>query len=362
LWQSPEVLQQVLAALPVGVVVTNRAGDIVLANDAAGHVWGGPPIVSGAERRTRSKGVWHDTGKPIAPEEWASARALSDGQVRLNELLDIDAFDGQKKTIENSAVPIRDDRGGIVGAVIVNQDVTQRVRAEEALRESAQLLQHLSRRMLAVQEEERRHLSRELHDEFGQLLATITMQVHAAKALAGKRAQSRLDACVTLLQQAAAEVRNLALELRPLMLDVAGLDATLRWLAEQYQQRMEIPVKVTGHVSAVDGDPAIVVFRVVQEALTNVLRHAGARHVWIELSQSEGGVEVVVRDDGIGFDVAATYTQAGNRNRLGLLGMRERAELVGGRLDVESAPGRGTQIRVTLPAPGAGADAIAPAE
>src|ERR1700678_404585 len=167
--QSPELLRLVLATLPVGVAVLDKSGDIVLINAASKLIWGGM-IAPGQERYARTTASWHCSGRRIAPNEWASVRALREGKTSLNELIDIETYDGRRKTIQNSAAPIRDADGLIVGSVIVNEDVTERVRAESALRESTARLQHFSRRLLAVQEEERRHLSRELHDEFGQML------------------------------------------------------------------------------------------------------------------------------------------------------------------------------------------------
>ncbi|TLY55006.1 MAG: sensor histidine kinase, partial [Gammaproteobacteria bacterium] len=232
---------------------------------------------------------------------------------------------------------------------IVNQDVTERTRAEEALHESANRLQHLSRRLLAVQEEERRHLSRELHDEFGQLLASITLHLHAARRVAGEAAHAALDECMALLHHAGEQVRTLALELRPRMLETAGLDATLRWLAEQHQQRTGITTEVVGELNDVPSERSIACFRVAQEALTNVARHARAQRVWIELDQSDGKLGLTIRDDGVGFDVARAFEQAGSRGNLGLSGMRERVEILGGNLEVDSGAGRGTRIRISLP-------------
>jgi signal transduction histidine kinase len=190
-----------------------------------------------------------------------------------------------------------------------------------------------------------------LHDEFGQLLATITLHLHAARGLAGNAARPQLDECATLLMQAGEQIRSLALELRPTMLDTLGLEAALRWLADQHQQRIGIEVRVVGHLTGAPLPPdlSIACFRVVQEALTNVVRHASARHVWIELSQSDRLLELVVRDDGVGFDVAPTQEQAARRGRLGLLGMSERVHLLGGILEVASEPGRGTRIRAAFP-------------
>src|SRR5580698_2493386 len=210
--ESHELLRLVLATLPVGVSVMDRSGDVVLANAAAKLIWG-DLIVSGQERYARTTAFWHASGRLIAPTEWASVRALREGKTSLNELIDIETYAGQRKTIQNSAATIRDAEGAIVGSVIVNEDVTERVRAESALRESTQRLQHFSRRLLTVQEEERRHLARELHDEFGQLLAGVALHMEAAKGFASEVGRSRIEECVRLIQRAGAQLRSLVLEL-----------------------------------------------------------------------------------------------------------------------------------------------------
>jgi signal transduction histidine kinase len=216
------------------------------------------------------------------------------------------------------------------------------------VRRQAGLIRH---RLLTVQEEERRHLARELHDELGQVLATINCHLHAAKGAAGAAALPRLEACGKLLQHAGEQVRSLALELRPALIDVLGLEATLRWLAERHQQRTGCAVGVAGHLSGgpLPPDLAIACFRVVQEALTNVARHAAARDVSLVLGQTEAALEVAVRDDGVGFDVGPTRQRAARRGSLGLLGMAERVQLLGGGLCVESRPGCGTLVRASFP-------------
>jgi two-component system sensor histidine kinase UhpB len=240
-------------------------------------------------------------------------------------------------------VPLRDANGNILRWYGSSTDIEDRRWAEEASH-------HLSRRLLEVQEAERRHLARELHDEFGQLLATINLHLHAARGVAGAEAKQHLEEATFLLQRAGAQVRSLALELRPTMLESAGVDATLRWLAEQHQSRTGIATEVVGRlVDDVPGDLAICCFRVAQEALTNVVQHAAARHVSIELSRGDDALELIVRDDGVGFDVATKLEQATQRGRLGLLGMKERVQILGGSLKVDSAAGRGTEIRVSLP-------------
>src|SRR5712692_10495508 len=129
---SQRLLQAVLETLPVGVAVVDRAGDVLLSNPVSSRIWGGL-IVAGPERWGRSKGHWHGSGQQIGPGEWASERALTKGETSLDELIDIETYDGRRRTIENAAAPIRDAQGSIVGALVINEDVTERTRAEEEL-------------------------------------------------------------------------------------------------------------------------------------------------------------------------------------------------------------------------------------
>lgn len=133
------LLEKVLDTLPVGVAVLDRAGDVLLHNSASNRIWG-QMIVPGDERWRKSKGFWHASGQEIHPDEWASKRALEDGETSRDELIDIETFDGKRKTIENYAAPIRDADGAITGAVVVNEDVTERIHAEESLQKTKTLL------------------------------------------------------------------------------------------------------------------------------------------------------------------------------------------------------------------------------
>jgi len=347
--ENRQLLEFVLQTLPVGVAVMDTAGDIILANAASQRIWEGS-IVQRKERLARSKGYWHDSGRQLTTEEWASVIAVAQGTAVLEQLIDIEAYDASRKTIKNSAAPIRNAQGAIVGAVVVNEDVTDRVHAEKASRESADRLQHLSRRLLAVQESERRHLSRELHDEFGQLLSAISLHLQVAKSVAGEAAWPSLQECAALVERAGQGVRSMALDLRPAMLETAaGLDGTLRWLAEQQGRQSGIAILVSGHLDDVPSEVGVTCFRVVQEALTNVIRHAQAREVHIELEQTADAVKVVIEDDGIGFDVATTRVQAATLGHLGLVGMQERVDILGGELHIESRPQSGTRLAISLP-------------
>ncbi|MGE5617123.1 MAG: PAS domain S-box protein [Bacillota bacterium] len=248
-------------------------------------------------------------------------------------------------------VPVRDEDGDIVQWYGTSTDIEDRKRAEHSAHEYGMRLQQLSRRLIEVQEEERRHLARELHDEFAQLLATIKLHLHAVKGMGEPAAlRQRLDQSIALLQSAGEQMRSLALELRPAMLETMGLDPTMRWLARQNEQRTGIETHVYGHADKTPREVAIACFRVTQQAITNVVQHAHARHIWIELRQEDNSLSLVVLDDGVGFDVASTLLEAGREAHLGLLGMRERVEVAGGRLRIDSEAGLGTRIEARFPA------------
>jgi signal transduction histidine kinase len=238
----------------------------------------------------------------------------------------------------------------------------ERRRVESALRESedryrnalqdANLrLQSLSNRMLEVQEGERRHIARELHDEIGQALTAVKLHLQAALRRGGPEAKQPLEECVLITDQALEQVRNLSLNLRPSQLDDLGLVAALRWHVTRQAAVSGLSAEFGADELDERLEPALetACFRFVQEAMTNIVRHAGARHVWIEARRQGDRLRVSVRDDGKGFDVGAAMREAIARGSLGLLGMQERVGLAGGRLNVSSRPGEGTSIVAEFP-------------
>ena len=275
---------------------------------------------------------------------------LGTNQGHNGQEIQVERPNGQRLTGLAFANPIQDESGQLLGAVNVVVNITDRKRAEEALRESEDRLQILSRRVVDVQEEERRRLARELHDEIGQVLTAIGMNLQAIMAAGVQADPRRLEECLAIVDRAFLQVRDLALDLRPPMLDDLGLAAALRWLVDRQAQRDGLIV----HIVAESKEPALPLelatacYRIAQEALTNVTRHAGARQVWVELQQGEDEVRLVVRDEGVGFDPEEARRPA-RGSGLGLLGMEERVRLLGGRIAIESAPGQGTAIRVRFP-------------
>jgi PAS domain S-box-containing protein len=247
--------------------------------------------------------------------------------------------------------PFRDAAGArFVGGMAL--DVTERLRDREALRGYAGRLRELSRRLLEVQEQERRHLARELHDEVGQLLTGL----HLALGAAGAPARD-LDGARALVRELTGRVRALSLRLRPTMLDDLGLVPALLWLCDNFTQRTGIRVAFRhgGLSGRLPPEVETAAYRIAQEALTNVARHAGVREASARAWLTGGRLHLEVEDEGAGFDPAAAG--AGGPSA-GLSGMQERAALLGGRLSVESSPGRGTRVAAVLPCgPAEGGDA-----
>jgi PAS domain S-box-containing protein len=232
------------------------------------------------------------------------------------------------------------------------RDITKRRRAEEKLKEYDRKLQVLSRRLVAAQETERRNIARELHDEIGQSLTVIQLNLQALLQSPGQRTPaSRLKESLEVVDHVLEQVQDIALNLRPLILDDLGLEPALRWFTAQ--QAALIGLQIRFHADPLEQrlNPVIETecFRVAQEALTNVVRHAGAKTVSVELRKETGKLHLRVHDDGIGFDVGAVREQALRGASLGLLSMEERAALAGGGLEYKSAPKQGTEVHAWFP-------------
>jgi signal transduction histidine kinase len=209
-------------------------------------------------------------------------------------------------------------------------------------------LAQLSRQLIDVQEEERRHLARELHDEIGQSLTVIQLNLQNLDgALATPEAQASVHNSTLIAQNLLKQIRTLSLNLRPSMLDDLGLISTLRWYLDQQAQRDGLSIHFSAEDSAIAIDPPIATacFRIVQESLTNILRYANASSVTVSVRAQAGRLELLIADNGCGFDLQRVRAQATSGTSFGILGMQERAALLGGRCEITSSPGQGTQVR-----------------
>lgn len=278
------------------------------------------------------------------------SNALRD--VQAGKSVDIEhriAVDGQLRWVHARAAAAggASDGTGTIGTV---QDVTVRREAEEALCRSRQRLRALGAHHEQLVEEERAHIAREIHDELGQYLTTLRMDaamLEMALVDENPRAGQRLGNMKSLIDEAIQSVRRVASTLRPTALDL-GLESGIEWLVEDFRERTRIACTLQvceQGLPEADDARATLVFRILQEALTNVARHACARSVTITLKQRDGVLELAVHDDGVGFDQRSLR----ERKTFGLLGMHERAIVFGGSLRIDSAPGRGATVVLSVP-------------
>ncbi len=212
-------------------------------------------------------------------------------------------------------------------------------------------LKALSRRVLEAQEAERRRVAIELHDELGQSLTAIKINLQLSERVQGESRRELTADSIRIVESTLQQVRSLATGLRPSLLDDLGLAPALQWIAEQGATRSGLVVHCHHErgLSRLAPDIETACFRIVQEALTNIARHAQARDVAITLKREDDKLVMEVRDDGCGFDVAAMRGRANAGGSLGVLGMQERATLIGGQLEIESAAGQGTKLTLYCP-------------
>jgi PAS domain S-box-containing protein len=250
--------------------------------------------------------------------------------------------------------------GTFLGHHCFMRDITERKQAEEErarllkeVQDSNARLQHLSRRMLEVQEEERRRIARELHDQTGQSLTSLLVGLRVLEDLPTLgRAQTQASDLRKITMDALKEVKRLAMGLRPALLDDLGLEAALKRLVKESAQtyRVSMDLHIKGLTNRRLPPPVETGFyRIAQEALTNMGRHAAAKNVSVLLTCSESSVKLIIEDDGCGFDVEKALRLPGSSKHLGLLGMHERVSLLNGTISVESTPDSGTTIYVQLP-------------
>ncbi len=266
-----------------------------------------------------------------------------------------------------SVSPLRDPDGTITGSVHVARDITERKQAEEALksahdglerrvRERTAELGRVSAQLLSAQEDERKRIARELHDSVGQSLAAMKFKMESTLDQV-RRGQTdmgieSLEALLPLFQQLSDEVRRIHTDLRPSLLDDLGIVLTISWFCREFENLysdIQIEKMINIEEKQIPDRFKIVIFRVLQEALHNVAKHSKAKQVRVLLGGTDGHIELLVRDEGQGFDVEELRSEKGLSAGFGLISMKERTELSGGTFSVESSRGKGTTVRASWP-------------
>jgi PAS domain S-box-containing protein len=337
--RSEERFRQVSESGMLSIAFFDLSGRITDANDAFLEM-------IGYNREELRAGMVH--WKCLTPPEWTrrSAQAAQELKTRgACKPYEKECFrrDGTRFWVLLGGALLKDRSEGVAFVV----DITSRKRAEE-------VRMALLRRLATAQEEERHRIARELHDQMGQHLTALMLGLKSLRDDIPERMP--LHECLQRLQdlsdEIGREVHHIALELRPTALDDFGLHAALLNYVTEWSDRSEIEVDF--HSSGLDTQrlpPQVetTLYRIVQEALTNVIKHAHAKRVSVILEHRRDHVLAIIEDDGEGFDTESVMNSASAEPRLGLLGMRERAELVGGTLEIETSPNRGTAVFVRIP-------------
>jgi PAS domain S-box-containing protein len=329
-----------LAYTPAVVYLKDRQGRYLLVNSRFSDLLGQ------GQDQVRGRG-----DAEIFPPDLArqfqdnDGQVLASGQPRQFEEV-IEQADGPHVYL-SSKFPVQDEDGTAAAVWSVSLDITELKRAQESLR-------RLSGMILASQEKERTAIARELHDELGQVLTALRMDaVWLQRWLEGRdqdQAARRAQAMCQLIDRTITEVRSIATRLRPAVLDDLGLVDALEWHTSDFEKRTGVRVRFSHQdVPEIKGLAAISAYRVAQEALTNVARHARASRVEVTLVARQGWLELRVADDGRGFSPTGIGENGGAGVGWGLAGMRERASLLGGHLSIDSTPGRGTTLILRLP-------------
>lgn len=334
-------MRAVFELAPIAIWITD--GDrIVFANRACAALFGAmdsatligrsiysvlSPESHATLRRTVAQTLTTDTPVPLTGERIAR-------------------LDGTTRDVEIAVAALPDH--GQTALQMVITDITERARERDELERSRRELRRLSAGLVDAREEERRRIARELHDELGQRLTALKMEL-SSLIQSGKygAADARCTAMLEMVDDTVASVRRIATDLRPMMLDDLGLNAAIEWLARDSARRMGIEIRLELGESdpPISAAATIAVYRMVQEALTNIARHAKARKVQVQVRCSPDELLLVVRDDGIGFGEQAMHREGSH----GLMGIRERARILGGQLEIGNVAGGGGRIAVRLP-------------
>jgi PAS domain S-box-containing protein len=332
--------------------VVDTARDIIFTLSADGKIMSMNPAFETVTGWSRTEWIGKDFLPLVHPDDRPRAaeiyQAVLKGQVPPLFELGVRAKSGFTIPGEFVATPLA--RGSrIVGVLGVARDITDRKRAERALR-------HLNEAL----EEEVKRIAHALHDEAGQLLASVHIGLADVARDLPAPAARRLEDVRGLLDKIEEQLRHLSHELRPTILDDLGLGPALEFLADGVSKRTGLQITVEGSPGKrLPAPTETALYRIVQEALTNVTKHAQATRVYIKFMRNRRFLRGVIRDDGVGFDVPAILTRRGARG-LGLTGIRERLHAVGGTLDIIATPRGGTQLILTVPVEADNAESDSP--
>jgi PAS domain S-box-containing protein len=340
---SEDRLRQIIDSIPTMAWSLRPDGAVDFVNQR----WQDYTGVSLEEELENPTRPLHPEDRPGAVAEWLVAMAAGEayeGEMRLRRA------DGDYRWFLVRTVPLRDETGNIIKWFGTSTEIEDRKQSEKILYRSFEQLRALTARLQSVREEERARMAREIHDELGQALTAIKIELSSfVSDLSPEQKQPlRSESIMKLIDETVQTVRRISTELRPGILDDLGLVAAVEWAAEEFEGRTgtKCHLNLPGADIELDPEHATALFRIFQETLTNVARHAKATEVSVRLAHENGDVSLEVRDNGQGI----SEDQRSAADSLGILGMLERALLLGGEFTINGVPGGGTIVRVRIPA------------
>ena len=341
--RQKEILQKIFDHIPAMVAFIDSTGAVKIVNREWEHITGW----------SDEESCSHDMLTEFYPEPEYRRFVLDFINSSTGEWGDFKTRIRSGKVLDTMWANVKLMDGTSIG---IGQDITERKRTEEAREQLLKDRKQLLSRLVTAQEEERRRIARELHDQLGQQITALMLGIKLLKdsGYCQPQAAEHLNRLQEYADQLGREVHNIAWELRPTALDDLGLQTALGNYLEKWSERSGKKVEL--HTSGLNGHRLsaqieTTLYRVIQEALTNVLKHARAATVSLILERRNNHVRAIIEDDGCGFDVEAVMSAPESERKLGLLGMRERLALVFGTLEIESTPGAGTTLFVRIPTP-----------
>jgi PAS domain S-box-containing protein len=342
--QSEEKHRSILQSMEEGYYEMDLDGRITFCNDALCRITGyGRGGLVGKDPRALMK-----TADAIRLYDTLQ-QVLRTGEPALATELDLTSKSGQPRHVEISVSLIKDGNGQAKGYRGIARDVTQRKQADSKLLTYQRRLRSLAGELAQAEERERRRIAIDLHDGVGQYLAACKLRLSSMLDRSRKPAPETGEQVMKLLEQAIQDTRSLTARLSPRILHELGLEAALEWLAQNCRERfgLECSFEHDERKRILDDDLRTTLFRAASELLLNTAKHAKAKRAWINMGQDGNRLRLVVADDGIGFDYSETLER--RRSGLGLFSLRERLELLDGRLEVETPPGGGTRATIWIP-------------